>query len=139
PQAPNTSYIPAASNADAGIVITHAQITRLATPQRTYFGPRVVPTPMMAPVIVCVVDTGMPAAFAPKRQIAPPVSAQKPWTGCRSAIFWPIVFTIRQPPDIVPRPIAVWHASAIQSGACDASATGLPTTATIAMITPIVF
>ena len=30
-----------------------------ATPQRTADVPRVVPTPMMAPVMVWVVDTGM--------------------------------------------------------------------------------
>jgi len=35
----------------------------------------------MAPVMVCVVDTGMPSMVAPNKVIAPPVSAQKPPTG----------------------------------------------------------
>ena len=46
--------------ADAGMVTIHAITMLPATPQRTADEPRVVPTPMMAPVIVCVVDTGMP-------------------------------------------------------------------------------
>ena len=36
----------------------------------------------------------------------PPVSAQKPPTGRSFVIFWPIVFTMRQPPNIVPMPMA---------------------------------
>ena len=35
----------------------------------------------MAPVMVCVVDTGMPSAVARNSVSAPPVSAQKPPTG----------------------------------------------------------
>jgi hypothetical protein len=36
------------------------------------------PTPMMQPVMVCVVDTGMPSQVAANNVIEPPVSAQKP-------------------------------------------------------------
>src|SRR5437763_5195266 len=43
-----------------GMVRIHAQTTRLATPQRTAERRRAAPTPTMAPVMVCVVDTGMP-------------------------------------------------------------------------------
>ena len=39
--------------------------------------------------------------------IAPPVSAQKPPTGLSLVIFVPMVLTMRQPPNIVPRAIAV--------------------------------
>ena len=39
---------------------THAQTMRVATPQRTAESLCVAPTPMIAPVIVCVVETGMP-------------------------------------------------------------------------------
>ena len=92
--------------ADAGIVKIHAHTMLPATPQRTADAPRVVPTPTIAPVIVCVVDTGMPKCVARNSVIAPPVSAQKPPTGFSLVIVWPIVFTMRQPPNIVPRPIA---------------------------------
>ena len=77
-----------------------------ATPQRTAEARRAEPTPTIAPVIVCVVDTGMPSAVARNSVIAPPVSAQKPPTGFSLVILWPIVLTMRQPPNIVPRPIA---------------------------------
>ena len=49
-----------------------------ATPQRTAEARRAAPTPMIAPVMVWVVETGMPKAVAPNSMIAPPVSAQKP-------------------------------------------------------------
>ncbi len=49
--------------ADAGIVTIHAITMLPATPQRTADAPRVVPTPMIAPVIVCVVETGMPKSW----------------------------------------------------------------------------
>jgi len=50
----------AAISAEQGTVITHAQSTLLATLQRTAESRRVAPTPMIAPVIVCVVLTGIP-------------------------------------------------------------------------------
>ena len=50
----------AAIKADAGMVKTQAQMTVRATPQRTADKRRVAPTPTIAPVIVCVVLTGMP-------------------------------------------------------------------------------
>jgi hypothetical protein len=61
---------------------------------------------MMQPVMVWVVETGMPKLVAVNSMIAPPVSAQKPWCGVSRVIFEPIVWTIRQPPIKVPRPIA---------------------------------
>jgi hypothetical protein len=39
--------------------------------------------------------------------VAATVSAAKPWIGRSWTIRWPIVLMIRQPPDAVPRPIAV--------------------------------
>jgi hypothetical protein len=56
--------------------------------------------------MVCVVDTGIPSAVAKNKVSAPPVSAQKPPTGFSLVILWPIVLTIRQPPNMVPRAIA---------------------------------
>ena len=50
-----------ATTAEAGMVRTQAHTMRVATPQRTAEIRLVVPTPMIAPVIVCVVLTGIPA------------------------------------------------------------------------------
>ena len=58
-------------------------------------------------ITVVVVDTGTPSAVARNSVIAPPVSAQKPPTGFSLVIFWPMVLTMRQPPNMVPRPIAM--------------------------------
>ena len=60
---------------------------------------------MIAPVMVCVVDTGMPRPVATNSMIAPPVSAQQPPTGFSFVIFCPMVLTMRQPPNAVPSPI----------------------------------
>ena len=55
--------------------------------------------------MVWVVDTGMPSEVARNRVIEPESSAQKPSTGRILVMRWPIVLTMRQPPNIVPRPI----------------------------------
>src|SRR5262245_17715886 len=96
----------AAIRADIGIVIIHAQTTRLATPHLTAESLLVDPTPMMAPVIVCVVETGMPRNETIMIEIAPPVSAQNPPTGLSFVIFDPMVLTILHPPESVPSAIA---------------------------------
>ena len=59
------------------------------------------PIPMMAPVMVWVVLTGMPNAEV-NSVVAAAASAQNPSTGLSLATFWPMVFTTRQPPSIVP-------------------------------------
>ena len=91
--------------AEQGIVSTQAQTMLPAIPQRTAETFCAAPTPTMAPVIVCVVDTGMPNAVARNSIAAPPVSAQKPPTGRSLVMRWPMVFTMRQPPKAVPKPI----------------------------------
>ena len=68
--------------ADAGIVRSQAHTICRATPQRTAESRRVAPTPMMAPVIVCVVLMPTPSCDALKIATAAPVSAAKPPTGC---------------------------------------------------------
>ena len=70
-----------ATPADAGIVRIHAHRMRPATPQRTAESRCVVPTPTMAPVMVCVVLTGIPACAVTQSVMAPAVSAQNPPTG----------------------------------------------------------
>jgi hypothetical protein len=51
-------------------------------PQRTAERRRLAPTPTMAPVMVWVVDTGMPACEVKKRVAAAADSAATPPTGC---------------------------------------------------------
>src|SRR5712675_1550875 len=101
----------AANAAAAGIVKTQAHTILPATRHLTADRRVVDPTPAIAPVIVCVVDTGIPAAVAPNKVIAPAVSAQKPPTGRNLVIFEPIVWTMRHPPDKVPNAMAAWASS----------------------------
>ena len=100
----------------AGSVTTQATTMLPATPQRTAEARRAAPTPMIAPVMVCVVDTGTPSPVAMNSVIAPPVSAQKPCMGVSRVILLPIVWTMRQPPRSVPSPIAAWQARTTQNG-----------------------
>src|SRR5689334_5643094 len=75
------------------------------------------PTPTIAPVIVCVVETGTLRNVAVNSVIAPATSAQNPPTGFRCVRPMPIVLTIRQPPTAVPNAIAVYDATNTQYGA----------------------
>ena len=56
----STLYATAAMIPAAGMVTSHAHTIRLAIPQRTAFSLFVAPTPTIAPVMVCVVLTGIP-------------------------------------------------------------------------------
>ena len=67
-----------------------------------------------------------------------PVSAQKPPNGFSFVRRMPIVFTMRQPPESVPRPIASWHDTITQSGRGDFGPR-CPLAISIAMMMPIVF
>src|SRR5216684_7573930 len=102
--------------AAAGMVITQAYTIELATFQRTAETRRAAPTPTMAPVMVCVVETGTPSQVAMNSVAAPPVSAQNPCIGVSLVIRRPMVRTIRQPPIRVPSAIAAWHDSTTQNG-----------------------
>src|SRR5436309_14985385 len=99
----------------AGSVITHATTTLLATFQRTAETRRAAPTPTIAPVMVWVVETGMPSQVAANSVSAPPAPAQNPWTGLRRVILDPIVRTILQPPLSAPSAIAARQLSPTQS------------------------
>ena len=88
------------------MVMTHATATFWATPQRTDDARRAAPAPITQPVIVWVVETGIPSQEAPKRMTDPPAEALKPWCWESLVIRVPIVSMIRQPPDRVPRPMA---------------------------------
>lgn len=96
----------AASKPLTGMVSIHAQTRLMVTPQRTALNLFVAPTPIIAPVMVCVVLTGAPRLAAVNNVIAPAVSAQTPSSGVTFVIFVPMVLIIFQPPLIVPKPIA---------------------------------
>ena len=91
----------------AGMVMTQATTIPEAMFQRTADTRRAAPTPMIAPVMVWVVETGTPRLVAMNKVMAPPVSAQKPCMGVRRVMREPIVCTIRQPPNRVPSPMAL--------------------------------
>src|SRR5215475_4892678 len=95
-----------ATAAEAGIVRIHAHTMRPATPQRTAERRFVEPTPTIAPVMVWVVLTGIPFSARKNKVVAPAASAQNPPTGFSLVIFEPMVWTMRQPPKYVPRPMA---------------------------------
>ena len=61
----------AATKAAAGIVRTQAQTIRPATPHFTADKRRVAPTPTIEPVIVCVVETGVPVRVTLVALLAP--------------------------------------------------------------------
>jgi len=60
------------------MVIIHAETTFCATPQRTALARRATPAPIMHPVMVWVVVTGMPSQEAVNNMIEPPVEAENP-------------------------------------------------------------
>ena len=64
-----------------GIVRNHAMTTERATDHRTHPAPFVRPTPMMAELIMWVVETGIPATEAAMMVADPEVSAANPWAG----------------------------------------------------------
>lgn len=66
-----------------GIVMIQAIIIFDVTPQRTALNLLVAPAPIIAPVMVCVVLTGIPRALVENKVIAPAVSALKPSNGLR--------------------------------------------------------
>ena len=98
------------------MVITHAQTILPAIPQRTADSRRVEPAPTIAPVMVCVVETGMPRKVARYSEEAAAVSAEKPPIGLSAVIFCPRVLTIRQPPDSVPSAMAPLASRTTQNG-----------------------
>lgn len=98
--------MPAASKPLTGMVSIQAQRRFTVTPQRTADKRLVAPTPMMDPVIVCVVETGIPICPVKNKVNAPAVSAATPSNGVTLVILVPIVFTIFHPPLMVPKPMA---------------------------------
>ena len=63
------------------MVMTQAIITFPATSQRTADARRAAPAPITQPVMVCVVDTGMPRQDAANSMTEPAAEALKPCAG----------------------------------------------------------
>ena len=106
----------AATAPEAGKVNIQAQTIFLATPQRTAEKLLTDPTPIIAPVTVCVVETGIPNIVAKAKVKALAVSEQKPLTGFNLVIFIPMVLTMRQPPKKVPNAITKLQSITTQKG-----------------------
>src|SRR5512137_3011054 len=98
------------------MVRIQAHMILRATPHFTVLVPMVVPTPMMDVQMIWVVLTGIPRTDAPMIVEAPAVSAANPWTGRSLVILYPIVLTIRHPPESVPSAIAAWAARITHNG-----------------------
>ena len=77
------------------------------TPQRTAETLLVTPTPIIEPVMVCVVETGILKCSVVNKVKAPADSATTPSKAVTFVILEPIVFTIFQPPLSVPKAITV--------------------------------
>src|ERR1700753_2727626 len=88
------------------MVRIQAQSRLMVTPHLTADNRRVAPTPMIEPVMVWVVLTGIPSFSERKRVSAPAVSALTPSSGVTLVIRVPMVLTIFHPPLIVPSAIA---------------------------------
>ena len=97
----------AANNPETGIVNTQAHKRLTVTPHRTAETRLVNPTPIMEPVMVCVVLTGILKCSVIYKVKAPAVSAATPSKEVTFVILEPIVFTIFHPPLNVPMAIAV--------------------------------
>src|SRR5664280_2917416 len=80
-------YINEPTTADTGMVSNHAQKILVVTPHLTAETPFLAPAPIIAPVITCVVLTGIPKCVAVKRVMAPADSAQNPSNGLSLVIF----------------------------------------------------
>ena len=92
---------------DAGIVSTQVHMIFVTICHLTALTRFAAPTPIIAPVIVCVVEAGIPIAAVPNKVIAPAVSAQNPPMGFNGVKLCPMVFTTFHPPIRVPNPITV--------------------------------
>lgn len=82
-----SKYITEPTIAETGMVRIHAQKIFVVTPHFTAETPFLAPAPIIAPVIVCVVLTGIPKCVAPNSVRAPAVSAQNPSKGFSLVIF----------------------------------------------------
>jgi hypothetical protein len=79
----------AAKDAEIGMVIIQAHKRFTVTPHLTALNRLVAPTPIIDPVMVCVVDTGILKCSVRNKVMAPAVSAATPSKGVTLVIFSP--------------------------------------------------
>ncbi len=109
-----------------------------ATPQRTAETRLPAPAPITPPLITCVVESGKPKWVEARITVAPAPWAENPCAASILMIRVPVVRMIRQPPQYVPRAIAVAEETITQSGG-SALAPRVPLATRARVITPIVF
>ena len=83
-----------------GNVNTQVRTISLATPQLTDLGSLAAPAPMIAAVLVCVVETGRPVSVAMSRLAVAETEAANPWYLSRRTISMPtfLMMSCRQRP-----------------------------------------
>jgi len=116
------------------MVMTHAVIISRTTRHCTAVLPRVAPTPMIAPLIAWVDETGIPTSVTATRIALLAVAAQNPWYGRILVICFAILSTTCHPPKQVPRPIATADARMTHAGT--AKVRRIPEDTSRAVITP---
>ena len=90
-----------------GMVKIQAIMMLRATPHFTVLVPMVEPTPMMDEQITCVVLTGIPAGGGTEDRCSPGSFRGKTVHRAEFVDLYPMVLTIRHPPERVPRAIVV--------------------------------
>ena len=99
-----------------GKVNIHVSIMSLTTPKFIAERRMTAPTPIIALVFVCVVDTGMPKMLERSRHEAAARSAEKPWYFSSRTMSMPTERIIFSPPTLVPTPMTVLHSSMSHTG-----------------------
>ena len=95
---------------------TQVRTISLATPQLTDLGSLAAPAPMIAAVLVWVVETGRPVSVAMSRLAVAETEAAKPWYTQRSTVSMPTFLMIFLPPTAVPMAMTAAQSTMIQSG-----------------------
>ena len=99
-----------------GKVNTQVSTMSFTTPKLMADNRLTAPTPIMALVLVWVVDTGMPNTLESSRHSAADRSAEKPWYFSSFTISMPTALMIFSPPTLVPMPITALHSSISHTG-----------------------
>src|SRR5664280_3384537 len=138
PMAWEKKYAMAPADPAHGSVITQANATLPTSFQRTGCWDVAAPTPTIDPVATCVVESGRPMCDDVKITADDAICAAKPCCGVRFVNPLPIVRMIRQPPIMVPSPIAIAHEATTHHGV-EASARNVPLAINAKVTTPMVF
>src|SRR5699024_496057 len=103
-------------NPQPGNVKIQVSIISFTTPKLMAESRLTAPTPMIALVLVWVVDTGIPVTLASSRQKAPARSAENPWNFSSFTISIPTDLMIFSPPTLVPTPMTTEQSTISHTG-----------------------